>query len=385
MNDEVYLDNAATTRPWPEVVEAVVRVMTRDFGNASSRHRRGLAAAREVVIAQEAITALVGHGPWKVVFTSGGSEADTMAVLGTVPRGKRDTVISTTLEHAAVEQSCRAVAENGGHFVEIAAGTRGVIDPADIAASIDERSGLVTLTQVAGELGTVQPVAQVACGVKQIQSLCRVHVDAVQSLAQLNELGLPPEVDMVSISAHKIHGPQGIGALLLRPGVMPRKLIHGGDQQDGLRPGTLNLPGIVGFGIAADLYGKRREKGIAKMQRLTQRLTNELTTRVAGIRPLGDPDSRAPGIVVLAVEGVESEVLLRTLEARGVLASASSACHSTRKEPPRAMLDAGLKRQGEGALRFSLTLDTSEAQIERAAEAVRQSVEMLRVGDRGAR
>ncbi len=380
--DEVYLDNAATTRPWPEVIDTVSRAMGDGFGNASSLHARGLAAARIVTDARDAIEEVIGSGPWRVVFTSGGTEADAMAVLGSVPRGKRDTIVTTTVEHAAVTEACKHVVARGGRLVEVEAGLSGVVDPDAAGDSIDEKTALVSVVHVANEMGTVQKVADIARIAKARSPGCRVHVDAVQALAQVTALDYPPEVDMVSISAHKIHGPQGIGALLLRKDVRPRPLVFGGDQQEGLRPGTFNLPGIAGFATAIRMLGSRRKEGIARMASLSERLILEIMSGMEGVRNLGDPACRAPGIVVLAVEGVSSEVLLHTLEARGVLAASGSACHSTRKQPPRCLVDAGLEPT-EGAVRFSLSLETTSQEIDITVDAIGEAIDAVRKGRTG--
>ncbi len=379
---EVYLDNAATTQPWPDVVEVVTQAMGSGFGNASSLHRRGLQAARAVVAATDAILDVVSPS-FRVIFTSGGSESDNMAILGSVPRGKRDKVVTSTLEHAATVGACQRIQENHGRYVQVEGGLSGVVKPDDVARAVDAETALVTLTHVANEMGTVQPIDEVARKVKQTAPRCRVHVDAVQALAQLPLLAYPEEVDMVSISAHKIHGPQGIGALLIRPNVMPRPLLLGGDQQLGLRPGTLNLPGVLGFAEAARLLKKRRTSGVAQMAALTDRLVSAVTADNSGVRLLGDPKHRAPGIAVLAVARAQSEPLLRALEMRHVLAASSSACHSRRSEPPKCLRQAGL-RADEGAVRFSLTLDTTSAEIDYAINAFQAAVDAVKSGHSGA-
>ena len=378
---EIYLDNAATTRPWPEAVAAVASAMGDRFGNASSLHRRGLAAARAIAEAQDAVAALVGGGRWKVIFTSGGSEADALAVLGAVPRGKRDALVTTTVEHSAVEEAGKRLAAQGARHVEIPAGARGVVDPAALEAAVDERTALVSVTHVANEMGTVQPVAEIAARAKARAPRCRVHVDAVQAAAQLARLDYPLEVDMVSISAHKLHGPQGVGALLVRPEVSLRPLLTGGDQQDGVRPGTLNLPGILGLGAAASLVTARRRDAVPRMAALAARLISGACA-VPGVRALGEPVARAPGIAVLAVEGVKAEVLLHALEMRGVLASSGAACHARRAEPPRCLRDAGLGR-AEGAVRLSLSFDTTPDEIEFAVAAFAGAVDAVRAGSAG--
>lgn len=369
---EIYLDNAATTRPYWEVVEAVVRAMTEGFGNASSLHSRGARAMRVIDEAREAVSSLVDGAGWKVVFTSGASESDTLAVIS-APRGRRTGLVLSALEHAAVSEAARAVQEKEADLRELSLPPSGVLDPKDAIKLTDETVALFCVPHVAGELGTLQPVRALAKAIKAVSPKTRVHVDAVQAAAQLPRLDYPPEVDSVALSAHKLHGPQGVGALLVRPGLSLRPLVRGGDQEDGLRPGTYNLPGIAGFGVAARLWRERRAEASARMGRLSARLIEGATTRMEGIRLLGDPAHRSPGMVVLAVRGVRSEVLLHNLEARGVLASSSSACHSRRKEVPASLVAVGLLSK-EGAVRLSLSEFTTDSDMEQALVALEQAV-----------
>ena len=379
--DEIYLDNAATTQAWPEVITAVRDALGDAFGNASARHRRGLAAARRVVSAEQVVREAVG-GDWRVVFTSGGTESDTTAVFGSIPKGKRNGVVSTTVDHAAVDEACKAATRQGGKYTRIRAGKSGVVKPRDVVAAVDDHCGLVCVAYVAGEMGTVQPVADIANAVKQASPRCRVHVDAVQALGRLERLDLPRSVDTVALSAHKIHGPQGVGALLLRPNLSLRPLLFGGDQQGGIRPGTFNLSGIVGFRAAVERLMAIRSTAIPRMATLTEKLITGLLTRLDGAIPLGDPRFRAPGMAVMAIDGVKSEVLLHALEARGVLASAGSACHAARKDPPEVLVDAGLHRRA-GSIRFSLSLRTTEEEIDAAVNAITDAVRAVRSGRTG--
>jgi cysteine desulfurase len=253
------------------------------------------------------------------------------------------------------------------------------VDADAICALVDDQTAMVSVTHAAGEMGTVQPIAEIAKKVKHLQKACRIHTDAVQALPQLGRLALCPEIDMVTVSSHKILGPQGIGALLLRPNSLPRPLLFGGDQQQGIRPGTLNLPGIVGFGEAARIFAAERDEGVVRMRALCDRLIQEIVSTVGGAALLGNPAARAPGLAVIAFDNVESEVLLHTLEKRGVLASSSSACHSTRKDPPRCLIHAGL-RHDQGAVRFSLSTKTTTEDIDGAVAVVSQAVAAFRSG-----
>ncbi|MDJ0765283.1 MAG: cysteine desulfurase family protein [Myxococcota bacterium] len=379
----IYLDNAATTQPWPEVIAAMHRVMAQPgFGNASSLHRWGRTSARVVEQAGEVICETIGSGKWRVVFTSGGTEADTLAVLGSVPKGKRDSVVTTIYEHAAVSESCKRAVQPQGQLVCISGGRTGVVDPRVMAAAVGDRTALVSVAHVAAEMGTVQPVVEIASLAKAASKHCLVHVDAVQALAQCPALDYPAEVDMVSISGHKIHGPTGIGALLIRPNVHLKPILFGGDQQGGLRPGTLPVANIAGFGAAIQILSERRAQGVQQMRDLTDRLVREVVAGGTGVRPLGDWDQRAPGMAILAVAGVPSEVLLHALEARHVIAASGSACHATKKSLPKSLIDAGLG-QGEGALRLSLSIDTRPDDVDTAIPAIIDAITAVRTGKAG--
>jgi cysteine desulfurase len=381
MTREIYLDNAATTRPWPEVRSAMLRAMDEAFGNASSRHSRGLHAAREIEQATDRILTLVGSGNWKIVFTSGGTESNNLAVAGTVPRGPRTRIITSSVEHASVAKASAAAAPGATGCIVVSAGRSGVVDAKAFAAAVTDNVALVTLTGAANEMGTVQPVNEVATHVKARNDRLRMHVDAVQAAAQIERLDFSNAVDMVSLSAHKIHGPQGIGALLLRPGISLRPSFFGGDQQNGLRPGTLNLPGIVGFGVAAELTALRREIGVTQMRVLSEKLITGICED-SRTRLLGAKEHRASGLAVVAVKEIPSEVLLHVLELQGVIASAGSACHASRSAPPACLTDAGL-RADEGTLRFSLSFDTTPSEIDCAIRAFHEAVKAIRAGHTG--
>ena len=198
---EIYLDNAATTQPWPEVVQAVSVAMGSGFGNASSLHRRGLDAARRVADATAEIERMVGGGPWKTIITSGGCESATMAILGSSPRGKRNHIVTTSLEHAAVEKACRKAGEGGCRVTTVSAGLSGVLDPGAVIEGMTDQTVLVSVNHVAHELGTVQPVAEIARLAKIRAPRCRVHVDAVQGAAQLSRLNYPDK------NEHVVRGP----------------------------------------------------------------------------------------------------------------------------------------------------------------------------------
>ncbi|MBN2715681.1 MAG: aminotransferase class V-fold PLP-dependent enzyme, partial [Deltaproteobacteria bacterium] len=237
--NEIYLDNAATTRPYAAVCEVMLTALTDGFGNTASMHRRGVDAERQTAVARDHIRQLVGTSGWDVLFTSGGTEANNLAIRTSCPRGKRNVILTTSVEHASVADTADRLRAQGCVVRVVSAGAEGVVTPAQFAAAAHEDTALVSVIHVANEMGTVQPVNEIAKAVKRVAPRCKVHVDAVQAAAQLPRLDYGPEVDMVTISGHKIHGPQGVGVLLFRSNSRIKPLFCGGDQQRGMRPGTM--------------------------------------------------------------------------------------------------------------------------------------------------
>ena len=251
-----------------------------------------------------------------------------------------------------------------------------------MAAAVDDRTALVSIVHVAGEMGTVQPINDIARAVKQKNKKARFHTDAVQAAARLARLDYGPAVDMVALCGHKIGGPMGVGALLLRPGVTVRPLFFGGDQQEGERPGTFNVPGIAGMGAAARMMVAERAEAVPRLADLTARLGRRLLQSAEGVRLLGEESCRAPGLLVVAVRGVRSEVLLHTMEKYGLFASAGSACHSTRREPPACLVDDGLAPD-EAVVRFTPGAGVTEDDVEDAARIFETALQEVRCGNAG--
>ncbi|MBN2804793.1 MAG: cysteine desulfurase, partial [Deltaproteobacteria bacterium] len=372
-----YFDNAATSRAFKEVGELLSKLMTDEFGNASSLHGLGVNAAKRVGDAKASILNLIGGDLFDVIFTSGGTEANNLAILGSAPKNRRKCVVISSLEHSSVTESAAHVGLIGGEVRIVKPQPGGVVNPADVLKAVDENCAIVSIVHVAGELGTVQPVFEIAKAVKKKNPKTRVHIDAVQAAGSLPRLDYPDFVDMVTISAHKFHGPQGVGALLVRPHISLKPMFFGGDQQKGIRPGTLNMPAIAGMGLAAQITAKRRFESSVKT-RLSADLFRDLILCEDGVRVLGSQEHRSPGIIIAAVAGTRSEVLLHTMEIEGVYASAGSACHSSRTNPSASYVDEGL-RDDEGVIRFSIGDEYSNEEIEAAADIFIRSVKKVRV------
>lgn len=372
----IYLDHAATTPLAPEVREAMAPFQDERFGNPSSRHRLGVAAARALEEARERVGRAVGAAPERVVFTAGGTEASNLGVLGLARAGARRGrhVLVGPTEHPCVRDSAAALVEEGFEVETLRLDARGELDLEDLVARLRADTVLVAQMLVNNEFGTLYPVARVARLVCANAPHARVHVDAVQALGKvevsLGELG----VHSLAISAHKFHGPKGNGALVLAEGVQPRPLVFGGAQERGLRSGTENVAGIVGLGVAAELAEGHRERAHAHMLELRARLHGELES-LAGARLLspGGETGRAPHVVSLLLPGPPAESWQHHLEARGVYTSVGSACQARKGGVSPALLALGLdEREAKQVLRLSFARSTRFEEIAEASRILRE-------------
>jgi len=361
---EIYLDNAATTRVLPEVLEVMSRVLTEGYGNPSSRHRMGLAAEAQLRAARQTLADRVGARPEDVVFTSGGTEADALALLGTAGRqGKRARhLLVSAVEHPAVLKTAALLEREGVQVERIPVTDGGWVDPQQVGGMVREETFLVAVMRVNNETGICQPTAEVARVVKQRNPDCLVLVDAVQALPALPVSLDGVGADLLALSAHKVHGPKGTGCLVLGPAAKLAPLWGGGEQEGGLRPGTENVAGIAGFARAVELL--RPDEGQLTRQRAA--ILGAVTRARPDAFPVGDDRRRAPHVLCVAVPGVATEVLVNLLESRGVYASSGAACHSRRSLRSH-VLDAMRLPADHGVLRFSLSGTTTDAEVERAA------------------
>ncbi|HET6953330.1 MAG TPA: cysteine desulfurase family protein [Acidimicrobiales bacterium] len=369
-----YVDHAATTPLRPEARAAMDPWLGRCFGNPSGAHRVARAARQAVDEARDVVAAAVGCRPGDVVFTSGGTEADNLAVRG-VHAARPGPVLCSAVEHEAVLRPVEAV---GGRTVPVDG--RGVVDLDALAAVLPPDTTLVSVMAANNEVGTVQPVAAVAEVVRARVPGASVHVDAVQAAAWL---ALPERlagVDLVSLSGHKVGGPQGVGALVVRPGTPLRPLALGGGQERELRSGTHDVAGIVGFGAALAAVLAGRERTAARVRALRDRLADGLLAAVPGAVETGPGrDDRLPGALHLCVPGVESEPLLFLLDEAGVCASAASACASGAQQASHVLAAMGVPRvQAAGALRLTLGWSSTEADVDRVLATVPAAAARLR-------
>jgi cysteine desulfurase len=375
----IYLDNAATTRARPEVVEAVVRCLREDYGNASSLHRLGLAASRALEGARAQVAAVIEATPSEVVFTSGGTEANALALLGAARAARGGHAVASAVEHPSVLRTLELLAAQGYEISLVPVDGEGRVDPEAFAAAVRPDTAVATLMLVQNEVGTIEPVAEVAALLARRPRRVHLHVDGVQALGKLPLAVRDLGCDSLALSGHKIHGPKGVGALWLRNGARLKPLVGGGAQERGLRPGTENVPGCAGFGVAATLAQRELGAAAPRMAALRDRFVAAVEAADLGARLCGPPSGprRACYSAALAFPQVPAEALLHALEARGVYVSSGSACASRQRGRSHVLRAIGLPDHLE-AIRVTLSRETTAAEIETAAAAVVAAVKELR-------
>jgi len=378
----VYLDHAATTPVAGEVLETMLPYLRDRWGNPSSAHAGGRAARNAVDEARERLAAVLGCAAREIVFTSGGSEADNLALRGVLERndGSERHLVVTAIEHDAVLKTAERLLESGQAAVDVVGcDAHGVVDPGEIAAAVRDTTVLVSVMLGNNEVGTIQDVAAVAERVKRKNPRTLVHSDAVQALGKLPIDVRALGVDLLSVSAHKVYGPKGCGALYVRQGVLLDAQICGGGQERNRRSGTENVPAIAGFGAAATLVERERETEMPRLAALSRRLTELVSTAVPDTVVTGEGGPRLATFATFAFPGVETQLLLTILDGEGVEASGGSACASGAHMPSHVLVAMGLSPHVcAGALRCTLGRGTSDADVARAATVIAGAVEQLR-------
>ncbi len=378
---EIYLDNAATTQPDPEVVDAVTRALAADYGNPSSLHRKGVAAERLVTAAREAVARTLGVDPEEIVFTSGGTEANSLAIQGAAALARGRHLITTAVEHSSVQVPLRRLAERGFALTELPVDGSGRVSPAQVAQALRSDTALVSVMAVNNELGTVLPVEEIAAVIRRHRPAGNrplLHVDAVQGWGKIPLRPAAWGVDLMSLSGHKIHGPKGVGVLYVRRNTRLAPMLGGGEQERGVRPGTENVPGIAGIGAASRLLAPRVEESAARVRALVDRLRAHIET-IPDARVNTPRDGAVPYILSATFRGVRGEMLLHRLEQDGVFVSTGSACHSHTLTPSHVLLAIGLgDEDARSTLRFSLSRFTTAEEIDATAGALLRAVPELR-------
>ncbi|HVH32253.1 MAG TPA: cysteine desulfurase family protein [bacterium] len=377
---EIYLDNAATTKPHPSVVEAVTRALVTDYGNPSSLHGKGVAAERLLTSAREAVARTLGVDREAIVFTSGGTEANNLAIHGALVRARGRHAITTAIEHSSVRTPLQTLAEQGWSLTELPVDRNGYVSPFELQKALRPDTALVSVMAVNNELGTVQPIDEIGRVVRQHNAIggrTLLHVDAVQAWGKIPLHPVAWGVDLLSLSAHKIHGPKGVGVLYVRRGVQLTPRQAGGEQEGGVRPGTENAPGIAGLGAAAQLLSEGSESS-ERMGELSNRLRAGIEA-ISDARVNTDRLASVPHILSATFRGVRGEMLLHRLAQDGVLVSTGSACHSHSVAPSHVLLAIGLSDpDAKSTIRFSLSRFTTAAEIDATIRVLAAAVSELR-------
>ena len=378
---EVYLDNSATTRAYGCVGELVKKVMCEDYGNPSSMHHKGIEAEQYLRYAKETLAKLLKVNEKEILFTSGGTESDNIALIGAAMANHRRGrhLVTTRMEHPAILQTMVYLENQGFEVTYLPVDREGRISLKDLERSIRKDTILVSIMHVNNEIGSVQPIAEAGELIKQCNPQTLFHVDAVQGFGKFRIYPARMHVDLLSVSAHKIHGPKGAGFLYMKEGAKISPILYGGGQQKGMRSGTENVPGIAGLAKAAELVYANLEQDVDRMYEL-RNLLIEGVGHIEDVKVNGCPGRQgAPHIVSLSVRGVRSEVLLHALEEKEIYVSAGSACSSNKPQISDTLKAIGVEKDLLGStIRFSLSVFTTEEEIRYTIQALYEMIPMLR-------
>lgn len=375
----VYLDHSATTPIRPEVLEAMYPYFMDVFGNASSIHAFGQQAKKALEDSREKVAAILGAMPEEIVFTSGGTEATNLAIKGALQAHPRrgNQIITSSIEHHATLHTCQHLEGEGFQVIYLPVDQHGKVDPGDVKKAITDRTVLVSIMHVNNEVGTIEPI-------KEIGEITRTrgvlfHTDAVQSVGKLPVHVDRLKVDFLSLSGHKIYGPKGIGVLYARKGVPLEPLFQGGHHEWNRRPGTENIPAIVGLARAMELAEGEMDAISAREKNLSSSLWGAIQTRIEGVYMNGHPLDRVPPILNVAFDFVDGESVILNLDLKGIAVSTGSACTSGALEPSHVLLAMGVPPgRAQGAVRFSLGRETTQEELDYTAAAVVETIDRLR-------
>lgn len=376
---KVYMDHSATTPVDPDIAHLMVKYMTEDFGNPSSVHSFGREVKKALEEAREQVATAIGAQPQEIIFTSGGTEADNGAIIGVATANckKGNHIITSAIEHHAVMDTCHHLEKNGFTVTYLPVDEYGLVRVEDVQKAITPETVLITLMHANNEVGTIQPIAEIGALAKEHGVL--MHVDAVQSFGKIpvdvNELN----VDLLSLSSHKIYGPKGVGCLYIRKGIRWTPVTFGGAQERKRRAGTENIPGIIGFGQAAQRAVAELEEQAQYLQKLRDRLIQGIEEQIDHIKLNGHPEQRLPNNVNFSFQFIEGESLLLSLDMRGIAGSSGSACTSGSLDPSHVLLAMGLSHEiAHGSLRLTLGKGNTMEDVEYVLNALPEIVDRLR-------
>ncbi len=378
---EVYLDNSATTKCLPEVAALMTRIMCDEYGNPSSLHKKGVESEKYVRYAKEVIAKCMKVQEKEILFTSGGTESDNIALIGSAYANYRAGrhIITTRIEHPAVLQTCAYLEEQGFSVTYLPVNAKGVISLADLERAMTKNTILVSIMHTNNEVGAVQPIEQAGELIKRMNPSTLFHVDAVQGFGKCRIYPKRMHIDLLTVSAHKLHGPKGVGFLYINEKAKVRPIIFGGGQQKGMRSGTENVPGIAGMAKAIEEVFSEFDEKIEYLYKIKERFVKEVSA-LEGIR-LNGPVGRdgAPHVVSVSIQGVRSEVMLHALEDKGIYVSAGSACSSNKPSVSATLKAIGVEKQYlDATLRFSFSLYTTETEIDYTVKCLSELLPALR-------
>lgn len=377
---EAYLDNSATTSCSKAATEKMVELLTQDYGNPSSMHMKGVVAEKYITEAKKKIAKTLKVEEKELIFTSGGTESNNLAIMGSALANKRAGmhVITTTIEHASVTNPFLWLEENGFEVTFLGVDEYGQIKMDELKAAIRPDTILVSIMHVNNEIGALQPIEEIGKVIKAANPKCLFHVDAIQSYGKIQILPKKWNIDMLSVSGHKIHGPKGSGFLFIKDKTKVKPLIHGGGQQKGMRSGTENVPAIAGLAVASEEMYQNLEKNREHLFALRDYFIEEVE-KMDGVTVNGKKDhDSAPHIVSVSIEGVRAEVILHTLEDRNIYVSAGSACASNKPAISSTLQSIGLKKELlDSTIRFSFSVHTTKEELDYALGVMRETIPML--------
>lgn len=378
---EVYLDNSATTRCFDEVAQLMMRIMCEDYGNPSSMHHKGVEAEHYIRHARETLAKILKVNEKEILFTSGGTESDNIALIGTAMANHRTGrhLITTKIEHPAILQTMRYLEDQGFRVTYLPVDGHGKIRLEDLQDAICKETILVSIMHTNNEIGTLEPIAEAGELIKKMNPHTVFHVDAVQGFGKFRIYPSRMNIDLLSVSAHKIHGPKGVGFLYVNDKIKISPIIYGGGQQKGMRSGTENVAGAAGLARAAELMYENLDTDMERLYRLREMFLQGIS-KIEHVKVNGcEGKEGASHIVSLSVRGVRSEVLLHALEDRGIYVSAGSACASNKPMPSATLKAIGIERDLlESTIRFSFSAFTTEEEIRYTLKALYEMIPMLR-------
>ena len=378
---EVYFDNSATTRCLPNVAALMTKIMCEDYGNPSSMHRKGVESEQYIRHAKEIIARTLKVQEKEILFTSGGTESDNLALIGTAFANFRsgNHIITTQIEHPAILETCAYLKTQGFEVTYLPVDSNGVISLVDLEKAMTSQTILVSIMHTNNEIGSVQPIAEAGALIKRINPNTVFHVDAVQGFGKFRIYPKKMNVDLLSVSAHKIHGPKGVGFFYMNEKVKVKPIMHGGGQQKGMRSGTDNVPGIAGMALAVEEIYKDFEEKTEYLYNIKERFIKGLEhLEDVKVNGLTGKDS-APHVVSVSIGGIRSEVMLHALEDRGVYVSAGSACASNKPATSATLKAIGVEKQYlDSTLRFSFSVLTTEEEVDYTLQQMYDIIPMLR-------